>query len=226
MDLLEPLIELLFGRPKRGPESEAEPGRPRAEKVADPNYQFRTDFSQFVVVDVETTGLSHRKDRIVELAIVGLTVEGEIDWTWSSLFNPEKPMPDAAFGVHGIRDDEVVSAPRFAEKVEEVDALLKDKLLVGHNLKKFDIKFLQAEFKRCRKKLPTRYALDTLEMSRRLDHGERTHSLLSACLRYGIIPDEVHRAAGDARATATLFLRMHDRHADRFNRGYGPVVLE
>ena len=170
-----------------------------------------TGLDSVVAVDVETTGLFPNGDRIVEIALVGLTGEGEIAWQWQSLLNPGRRIPPSATRIHGIRDRDVANSPRFSDVSDTVKALLAGKVLLAHNLR-FDAGFLNAEFRRCGLEVPTSRGIDTLQMSRHFDSGERSHKLADACSRYGVGLSGGHRARQDAVAVAQLFVAMCERN--------------
>jgi hypothetical protein len=99
----------------------------------------------FAVVDVETTGLSPRSDRVVEVAIVRISPDGEITGEWSSRINPEGPV--GATHIHGIRQQDVADSPLFHEVIPTLNARLAGLALAAHNAK-FDVAFLGSEYRR------------------------------------------------------------------------------
>ena len=103
-----------------------------------------TDLSQIVAIDVETTGLSPARDRIVEVALVGLDDSANPNWSWQSLVNPGHKIPAQATAFHGISDRDVAGAPTFSELVDEILERLVGKHPVGHNLN-CDAEFVHAE---------------------------------------------------------------------------------
>lgn len=179
-----------------------------------------TTLADVVAFDVETTGLNPKRDRIVELAMVGLTDGGDIAWEWESLINPERRVPPSATQIHGIQDGDLENSPRFCDVSGDVKALLADKVLLAHNLR-FDAGFLNAEFRRCGLEVPTDRGIDTLHMSRHFDSGGRSHKLGDACRRYGVELSGSHRAKQDAVAVARLFVAMCERHEDQ-SAGFRP----
>lgn len=98
----------------------------------------------FAVVDVETTGLNPRTDRILEIGIVTADGSGRPTGEWSSLVNPGRPV--AATVVHGLTDADVADAPPIAEVLPRVTALLAWKVVVAHNAA-FDVGFLNAAYR-------------------------------------------------------------------------------
>lgn len=102
-----------------------------------------------VFFDSETTGLDIVKDRIVQLALYKIDTEGyEIQKNF--FFNPEYPISEEAYTVHGISEERVKDAPTFKEKAQYLyDEYFKDSDLAGFNILRFDIPLLAEEFYRC-----------------------------------------------------------------------------
>ena len=91
--------------------------------------------ARLVVLDVETTGLSPAMgDRVVELGMIACRGPTEISRT-SHLINPGRPSPANAQRVHGISDQDVAECPPFKEIAEEVESILVDSWIVGHNVR-------------------------------------------------------------------------------------------
>ena len=125
-----------------------------------------SDLSQIVAIDVETTGLSPNRDRIVEVALVGLDKSANPDWSWQSLINPGRQIPAQATAIHGITSREVAAAPAFSDLSDEILQSLQGKILMAHNLQ-FDAQFLRAEIRRSGRKMPALHGVDTLDLARR-----------------------------------------------------------
>jgi DNA polymerase-3 subunit epsilon len=169
----------------------------------------------FAVVDVETTGLSHKHHRIVELAILRTDAHGRVVDEWACRFHPEAPV--GATHIHGITDADVAHAPRFADVRPQIAQRLAGLAVVGHNLP-FDLTFLRTEFARAGWALPDVPTLCTLDASRAyLPHLERRR-LSDCCAASGIAQTGQHSALGDARATAILLRSYLDPY-------FGPSPL-
>ncbi len=97
--------------------------------------------------DLETTGVDLGNDRIVEIAIVKLMVDGTKQ-TKRKLINPEMPIPAEASAIHGITDEMVKDAPTFKEVANEIKQYLDNCDLGGYNSNRFDIPLLMEEFLR------------------------------------------------------------------------------
>nr|WP_240974615.1 DEAD/DEAH box helicase [Arthrobacter sp. SF27] len=156
----------------------------------------------FAVVDVETTGFSAQKNRIVEIAIVRLDAAGVIDSTWSTLINPDQST--GPVHIHGIHPDDVVSAPRFADVLDEIAQQLAGAVVVAHNAA-FDISFLTSEFERAGVQAPSWPTLCTMQLSKQFDPGQPA-TLAEICKRLNIEAGEAHTALADATATAQVLM--------------------
>lgn len=162
----------------------------------------------FAVIDVETTGLSPSNDRIVEIALVRLSITGEITGEWSRRINPEGPV--GATHIHGIRQQDVENAPLFHEIIPDLNARLCGLAVAAHNAR-FDLSFLSNEYRRAGWDLPVLPALCTLDASWTYLPNVDRRRLADCCLAVGIRPANAHSALGDAKATAHL-LAMYMSH--------------
>src|SRR5690349_24652801 len=97
-------------------------------------------------VDLETTGTVPTEDRVTEIGIVRV-VDGRLAEEWSTLVNPERPIPEEIQALTGISNAMVRGAPTFAQLAEEVRGRLEGHLFVAHNAR-FDYGFIKNEFRR------------------------------------------------------------------------------
>src|SRR5690606_15868638 len=170
------------------------------------------------VVDVETTGLSPwRHDRIVEIAVVLLSPDGEIEDEYESLVNPGRDVGPTS--IHGISASDLLDAPPFAAIAGDVVALLRHaRVLAGHNVS-FDRNFLLGEFQR----LPGPFPEVPLFCTCR--HFGR-QNLEACCKELGIVVDDdggFHSALFDARATARIVARLLAEDPDLLSVPTRPV---
>lgn len=156
------------------------------------------------IVDVETTGAHPAYDRVTEIAVLEVN-DGEVAAEWSTLVNPEAPIPPAIQALTGITDAMVEGAPRFAALAESLHERLAGRVLVAHNAR-FDYGFLRHEFDRAGLKFQAR-TLCTVKLSRRLYPGHARHNLDSLIARHSLACGARHRALGDAQAV-WQFLRV------------------
>tara|TARA_B100000575_G_scaffold124233_1_gene99069 strand:- start:2369 stop:3124 length:756 start_codon:yes stop_codon:yes gene_type:complete len=166
-------------------------------------------FAGYTVVgfDTETTGLDPRRDRIVQYAFVGADVSGE-KILITSIVDPGVSIPEASTNVHGIRNSDVEGSLMFDEHTRNISELVEDSVIIGHNVRKFDWRFVEMEYMRCGEIVPRpAYLLDTLELARALKISGR-HTLGALCKKYGIILERAHSADADAAATLILMWKM------------------
>lgn len=176
-----------------------------------------------IVLDTETTGFdAEGDDRIVEIGCVELYNHMPTGETYHVYINPERSMPEEAFGVHGIGPD-LLEPPRepepgqillrdkpvFAKVGQSFLDFIGDAKLVIHNAA-FDMKFLNAELKRMGlATLPMHQAIDTLAMARKKFPGARA-TLDALCSRFGIDNSNrtLHGALLDSEILAEVYLEL------------------
>lgn len=151
-------------------------------------------YSKLIFIDLETTGPNPAVDRITEIGIVEVSAQGVR--SWSTLVNPQTPIPPFISRLTGISDDMVRDAPTFGALEQEVRHRLQDGLFIAHNAR-FDYGFLRNAFKRIGTNLHCE-VLCTVKLSRKLFPNEIRHSLDALIERYGLRTDARHRALADA----------------------------
>ena len=154
--------------------------------------------AKYVVLDLETTGLSCRYNRVIEFGAVRIEhgIEtGRLD----ILINPGVPIPRKIANLTHITDDMVKNQPKIEEAFPKILEFIDDAILVTHNAE-FDFSFLQEELKRCGRPLLTNPVIDTLALSRYLFPESRGHTLGTLCRNFEVNYDEegAHRADYDA----------------------------
>ena len=166
----------------------------------------------FAVVDLETTGFDPRKDRIVQMAAVVVDGRGEVVDAWDTVVRPESPdqYEHGAEHVHGISREMVENGMPLRDALTRIWSLAEGRVFTAHNAR-FDISFLEAESQRVGIARQVERHVDTLELARRADlERSRKHSLQALCEHYGVERDRAHEAMSDARATATILLKLID----------------
>ena len=164
-----------------------------------------------VFVDLETTGTAAARERITEIGIVTVDFDGGSARVqeWSSLVNPERPIPSEIQWLTGITNDMVRHAPRFAELADDLLERLRDAVFIAHNAR-FDYGFLKAEFARLG--IPWRATtLCTVRLSRLIDPDRSPHNLDAIVARYALDGEQRHRALGDARVLWRFLQRLVER---------------
>jgi len=161
--------------------------------------------TDLVFVDLETTGGNAAHHRITEVAIVRVR-NGELADEWSSLVNPDCPIPAYIAAFTGISDEMVAGAPRFAQIAAEVRRRLQDAVFVAHNAR-FDYSFLRSEFRRLDLPFSAR-VLCTVKLSRRLFPEHVRHNLDAVMERHGLTCSARHRALGDAQVLRDFWFKL------------------
>ncbi|WP_333769135.1 3'-5' exonuclease [Streptomyces sp. IBSBF 2435] len=159
----------------------------------------------YVVVDVEATGSSSRRHRVIELAVVLLDRDLAPEGEFTTLLDPQGPVGPTH--IHGIEPGHIRGAPRFAGIAARLLTLLRGRVLVGHNVG-CDRAFLAAEYARVGVRLPAVPEVCTMRMAadRRRDNPAPYGLSLRACVQaLGVTGWTPHTALGDARAAAALF---------------------
>lgn len=166
--------------------------------------------TDFVVVDVETTGAKTPPCRITEIGAYRVS-RGRIVAEFQTLVNPETHIPPFIIQLTGITDEMVKDAPIFADVAHAWLDFADEAVLVAHNAQ-FDVRFLNHELARIfpgRRMANTH--LCTVKLSRRIFPGLFNYRLHTVAEYFAIPIYNRHRAAGDALATAEIFLRMLTR---------------
>ncbi len=163
--------------------------------------------SLYAVIDVETTGGSYQKARLTEIAIFLFDGENIID-EYSTLINPEQPIPFMITRLTGITDEMVADAPKFYQVAKKIVEMTEGAIFVGHNVA-FDYNFIRQEFKSLGYNYK-RPSICTVKMSRKILPGHASYSLGKLCQSLGITINNRHRAAGDALATTHLLKLLID----------------
>ena len=164
--------------------------------------------AHFAFLDLETTGLSPWfGDRVCEVGIV-LTVGKRIKSTYQQLVNPERPLSPAAASTNGLSDVDLQDAPTFAEIAPDVEARLRGAVIVCHNAR-FDMQFLDSEFRRLGLEIQVPNLIDTLIVAR--EHFDLpSYTLASVSEYFKVQNPEAHRALADALTAKGVFFGMMD----------------
>ena len=159
----------------------------------------------FVVFDIETTGFSPIKNRIIE--IVAVKVEkGEITDRFSAFVNPDVPIPFEIEKLTGINDDMVVGAPQIDVVLPQFLEFCRDCVLVAHNAT-FDMSFIIENAEKLGYETDFTY-VDTVPIARILLPNQAKHTLDAVAKSLGVSLENHHRAVDDAEATAQIFVKM------------------
>ena len=191
-----------------------------------PDYLGRIRFLQkgndmikdYVCVDIETTGVNAKWDKIIEIGAVRVR-DGKVAGTFSSLISPGVLLPPYITELTGITDEMLAGRPEIDEVLPEFIAFAKEDVLMGHNIM-FDYGFLKQnalnlgiEFQKS--------GIDTLKIARKTLPELQSRGLEYLCTYFGIQEEHHHRAFNDASVTSKLYWIL----AEKFSADY-PKVFE
>ena len=161
--------------------------------------------SEYVVFDIETTGLSPTYNRIIEIGAVRIK-DGKIQDTFSEFVNPEVPIPYTITKLTSITDAMVQSAPTIEEILPRFLEFVGDASVVAHNAA-FDTGFIHENAKRLGLVFDSTI-VDTMTLAHILLPELGKYTLDRLCKQFGVVNEHHHRACDDAAATAEIFVKM------------------
>lgn len=161
----------------------------------------------FIAVDIETTGLSPVKDRIIEIGAVKVKNGKKVD-LFSKLIDPQIELTERIVSLTGITDDMLEGKERIETVIRQFYEFAEELPLLGHNVL-FDYSFLKTAATK-EKLCFERMGIDTLFISRVLHDELESKSLGSMCDYYGIVNENHHRAYDDAVAAMELYFKFEN----------------
>jgi DNA polymerase-3 subunit epsilon len=168
-----------------------------------------------VFFDLETTGTSITRDRIVEISYIKVFPDGTTEEKCRRI-NPEMHIPEASTAIHHITDDDVKDAPAFRQIAVSLNEQLEDCDIAGYNSNKFDVPLLVEEFARAgvNFQIAGRRFVDV----QNIFHKMEQRTLVAAYRFYcGKELTDAHSALADTRATYEVLLGQLDRYAELGN---------
>lgn len=176
-------------------------------------YSYNRNFNrEFVVLDLETTGLYSSQHEIVEIGAARLRNFVPVK-KFHTLVRPSKPIEKDAMEIHGITDAMVAESPPLNEVLPELIDFIGERTVVAHNAK-FDVGFLQEATENVLGRKFENPFIDTLALSRE-QFSFRSHALSSLVKDLKIDLPQAHRAMDDCLATASLFQKIEEQHDPR-----------
>lgn len=177
----------------------------------------------YVVIDLEMTGLRVKTDRILEVAAIRVR-GGAVVKEYSAVINPERRIPEEITRLTGITDEMAEKGRNAEETLGEFLTFLGEDVLVGQNVI-FDYSFLK-QWAVNHDRSFERSAVDTLKLARIFLPEEQKKDLESLCAYYGIRRENAHRALDDARETAQIFARLTEQFGEEHPEAFLPKPLQ
>ncbi|MBN2658527.1 MAG: 3'-5' exonuclease [Spirochaetales bacterium] len=165
----------------------------------------KSENPDFTVFDLETTGLSNRKDRIVEIGAVRYS-GGAVTGSMNELLDPGIPIPSAASSIHGIYDGDVAGKPSIEDVIPRFLALIEGSILVAHNAS-FDVGFMRKALGRMEWPVPEIPVLDTIALAKAAWPGRKSYSLQNLAAFLGIDVKKAHSAEDDSRVCLEVLIK-------------------
>lgn len=168
--------------------------------------------NEYIVLDIETTGLSFRTEKITEIGAVKVK-DGKIIDTFEYFVNPEIPIPQRIIEITGITDQMVKDAETIEKIMPKFLNFIGNLKLVAHNAD-FDIGFLKYNAENLKLVMDNEY-IDTLALSRQLFPEFKKHKLGIIADKLGIKVENAHRALDDVKSLVKVFLKMLEKQAEK-----------
>ncbi|MBQ9069977.1 MAG: PolC-type DNA polymerase III [Clostridia bacterium] len=163
---------------------------------------------EMVVFDLETTGLSNRTCKIIEIGAVKIKA-GEVIDVFDTFVDPEEHISEEITNLTSITDDMVKGAPKEYEALKLFFDFVGDRMLIAHNAN-FDVGFIRVGAERCGFSFTNSY-LDTVGLSKYLNTDIKNHKLDTIAKYYKLEDFHHHRASDDAETLAKIFFEMQRR---------------
>ena len=164
----------------------------------------------YVCIDLETTGLNPKTDKIIEIGAIRVENHVIIE-EWETFVNPDRQLDERIIELTGIRDEQLISAPMIDQVLPKLLEVIGDRVLLGHSVT-FDYSFIKRAV--VGQKLSfERNGIDTLKIARKYLPNLESRSLGYLCEYFGI-NHSAHRALCDARATVELYRKLTELFYD------------
>ena len=164
--------------------------------------------TEYCVLDLETTGISYKTEKITEVGIIKYK-NGEVIDEFECFVNPEKPIPPKVVEITHITDDMVKDADTIDKVIPKIIDFIGDSVLVAHNAD-FDIGYLKYNFEKYGYKLENTY-IDTLRLAKAIFPDLKKYKLGLIADALKIKVDVAHRALDDVKTLVAVFKVMIER---------------
>ena len=173
----------------------------------------KIDEEEFVVFDIETTGLNSHFNKIIEIGAVKIKAGRIID-RYSQLINPGISIPYHITEITSITNEQVANQPKIDEAIEKFVEFVGDAVLVAHNAP-FDMGFIKRDIKEYLNINLENSVIDTLQMARDLFPDLKKYGLGDLNKVLGLALENHHRAVDDSQATANMFIIFLEKYKEK-----------
>ena len=173
----------------------------------------KIDEEEFVVFDIETTGLNSHTNKIIEIGAVKIKAGRIID-RYSQLINPGISIPYHITEITSITNEQVANQPKIDEAIEKFVEFVGDAVLVAHNAP-FDMGFIKRDIKEYLNINLENSVIDTLQMARDLFPDLKKYGLGDLNKVLGLALENHHRAVDDSQATANMFIIFLEKYKEK-----------
>ncbi len=178
--------------------------------------------SSYIAVDLETTGLDPKLDKIIEIGAVKV-VDGQIMESYETFVNPYRKLDIRVIILTGISDHQLEASPGIREVLGGFLEFAEDLPILGHHVI-FDYSFLKRAAINDGRSFE-RQGIDTLKLARKFMPLDGKKNLTAACQYFGIPQTLCHRALADAKAAHGLYQEMARQFEDESPEAFGPQAL-
>tara|TARA_Y100001970_G_scaffold50742_1_gene64227 strand:+ start:40167 stop:42941 length:2775 start_codon:yes stop_codon:yes gene_type:complete len=160
--------------------------------------------SEFIAIDLETSGLNPKEDKIIEISAYKFC-NGKPMKSFTKLVNPQIKLSNTTTQITGIRDEMLINQPIFDEIKDDFISFIGDLPIVGHNVI-FDLSFLENNLNNYNQVFNERMICDTFYLSKLYYYYLNSFSLSAICQNLSISVNNAHRAEEDAKNSGLLFV--------------------
>lgn len=163
---------------------------------------------EFVFLDIETTGLDSKNDDVIEIAAIKAN-KTEIKFKWSAFIKQDKPIPKNITALTGITDEMLSDGIKMSDALLELSKIIERNMVVCYN-KRFDITFLEREYRKYDIEIPFSKVTDALVLARKRIMDIDNYKLSCLADYFKISYKEQHRAMADCEILYRVFLKLNE----------------
>lgn len=168
-----------------------------------------------IVLDIETTGLDFKRERIIEFAAIRLENGKEVD-KYETLINPQQHIRKSSIQIHGITEELVANAPFEENVIDDILNFIGDYTIVGHNVI-FDFSFLNEASLRHKGKALINHRVDSQFLYKEVFPDEEYPNLDNLAARFGLSTNNRHRAMGDTQILAKVYPKLKKLYEKKYD---------